>query len=145
MEELHGDPAQSRSSEATQSPPHAWSSHMHFTFRWTPCLSLFDNDKGGEHICDWTVDIICFVYVDGYYWLECYGFMSMLLKILVVIDIDAYLWILILVFIMNWLCTMFQGVSSIFKGNSAKIFKFSLCICSRGVLKLKLNRSLIFW
>ena len=23
MEELHGDPAQSRSSEATQSPPHA--------------------------------------------------------------------------------------------------------------------------
>ena len=28
MEELHGDPAQSRSSEATQSPPHAWSFHF---------------------------------------------------------------------------------------------------------------------
>ena len=28
MEELHGDPAQSQSSEATQSPPYAWSLHI---------------------------------------------------------------------------------------------------------------------
>ena len=81
-----------------------------------------------------TALFVCFC-VDGYY-----GFMLMLLKFL---DIDIVVCLESIDYGL-WLITIFQKVSLIFKGNSVQIFMFSLCICLGGVLKLKLNLSLIF-
>ena len=154
MEELHGDPAQSWSSEATQSPPHAWSFHF-------ICISLLDIllvylfliMTKGENICTnwWFYLFVCFC-VDGFYDLD---ILVWILRVYAYVVTNfgywywcLLLWILMLVFTLNWLCTMFtmfQRVFLIFKGNFVQIFKFSLCTCLGGVLKLKLNFSLIIW
>ena len=87
MEELHGDPAQSWSSEATQSPPHAWSFHF-------ICISLLDKlfvylfliMTKRENICTnwWFYLFVCFC-VDGFYDLD---ILVWILRVYAYVDID---------------------------------------------------------